>query len=269
MDLRLDGKRTLVTGGSVGLGEAIAKALAAEGAAVAVHGRREDRTGAVVADIEARGGKAVAVLGDLMVEEEVASVAERACAELGGVDILVNNAGGTGEKLVWETTPISAWKDTFDRNVLAAVRLIDHLLPAMRQAGWGRIVNISSVAGVMPQPTGPDYSASKAALNNLGLSLAKSLGASGVTVNTVCPGMIHTPKLEEVFRQMGTAAGWVGEGAGWEELEQTFLRISQVPLGRTGRPEEVAHAVAFLCSPLAGYITGATLRIDGGVVPPL
>jgi 3-oxoacyl-[acyl-carrier protein] reductase len=269
MDLQLVGKRALVTGGSAGIGEAIAKVLAAEGAAVAVHGRHEERTRSVVAEIEATGGKAVAILGDLTVEEQATGIAERARNELGGIDILVNNAGGTGEKLRWEATPITAWKDTFDRNVLAAVRLIDQLLPAMRQAGWGRIINISSVASVMPQATGPEYSASKAAMNNLGLSLAKSLGASGVTVNSICPGMIHTPKLEQVFRQMANDAGWAGEDATWEELERTFLKVSQVPLGRIGRPEEVAHAVAFLCSPLAAYITGSTMRIDGGVVPTL
>src|SRR5258708_2062102 len=139
----------------------------------------------------------------------------------------------------------------------------------MRQSGWGRIVNVSSVAGVMPQPTGPDYSASKAAINNLSLSLTKALGASGVTVNTVSPGMILTPKLEEVFRQMATTNGWVASDASWEEIERAFLKVSQVPLGRIGRVDEVAHAVVFLCSPLASYITGADLRIHGALVPPL
>lgn len=99
----------------------------------------------------------------------------------------------------------------------------------MRQSGWGRIVNVSSVAGVMPQPTVPDYSASKAAINNLSLSLTKALGASGVTVNTVSPGMILTPKLGEVFRQMATANGWVAGDASWEEIERAFLKVSQVP----------------------------------------
>jgi 3-oxoacyl-[acyl-carrier protein] reductase len=269
MDLRLHGKRALVTGSSIGLGEAIARTLAAEGVAVAVHGRQAARTSAVAAGIEASGGTAVVVLGDLTVEDEARGVADSAIEQLGGIDILVNNAGGTGEKLVWGETPIDAWTKSYDQNVLAAVRLITRLLTPMKQSGWGRIVNVSSVAGVMPQPTGPDYSASKAAINNLSLSLTKALGASGVTVNTVSPGMILTPKLEKVFRQMATANGWVAADASWEEIERALLTVSRVPLGRFGHVDEVAHAVAFLCSPLAGYITGADLRIDGGVVPAL
>ncbi len=174
MDLRLQGKRALVTGSSIGLGEAIARALAAEGAAVAIHGRQPERTCAVAADIEAHGGKVAVVLGDLTVEGEAQNIADSAIEQLGGIDILVNNAGGTGEKLVWEDTPIRAWTESYERNVLAAVRLISRLLLPMRQSGWGRIVNVSSVAGVMPQPTGPDYSASKAAINNLNLSLTKA-----------------------------------------------------------------------------------------------
>ena len=173
MDLRLQGKRALVTGSSIGLGEAIARALAAEGVAVAIHGRQPKRTYAVAADIEAHGGRVAVVLGDLTVEGEAQNIADSAIEQLGGIDILVNNAGGTGEKLVWEDTPIRAWTESYERNVLAAVRLISRLLLPMRQSGWGRIVNVSSVAGVMPQPTGPDYSASKAAINNLSLSLTK------------------------------------------------------------------------------------------------
>lgn len=269
MDLRLRGKRALVTGSSIGLGEAIARALAAEGVAVAIHGRQPERTFAVAAEIEAHGGRTAVVLGDLTVEDEARNVANSAIKQLGGIDILVNNAGGPGDRLFWEETQIRAWAEFYDRNVLVAVRMINHLLPPMRQSGWGRIVNVSSVAGVMPQPTGPDYAASKAAINNLSQSLTKALGASGVTVNTVSPGMILTPKLEKVLRQMATTNGWVASGASWEEIERVFLKVSQVPLGRIGRVEEVAHAVVFLCSSIASYITGADLRIDGGVVPTL
>jgi NAD(P)-dependent dehydrogenase (short-subunit alcohol dehydrogenase family) len=269
MDLRLQGKRALVTGSSIGLGEAIARALALEGVAVAIHGRQPERTYAVAAEIEAHGGKTAVVLGDLTVADEAQNVADSAIEQLGAIDILVNNAGGSGDRRRWEETEIHAWTESYDRNVLAAVRLINYLLPPMRQSGWGRIVNVSSVAGVMPQPTSPDYSASKAAINSLSLSLTKALGASGVTVNTVSPGMILTPKLETVLRQIAISNGWATSSASWEEIEQVFLKVSQVPLGRIGRVEEVANAVVFLSSPLASYITGADLRIDGGVVPTL
>jgi 3-oxoacyl-[acyl-carrier protein] reductase len=124
MDLRLQGKRALVTGSSIGLGEAIARALAAEGVAVAIHGRQPKRTYAVAADIEAHGGRVAVVLGDLTVEGEAQNIADSAIEQLGGIDILVNNAGGTGEKLVWEDTPIRAWTESYERNVPAAVRLI-------------------------------------------------------------------------------------------------------------------------------------------------
>jgi 3-oxoacyl-[acyl-carrier protein] reductase len=269
MDLLLQGKRALVTGSSAGLGEAIARTLAAEGAVVVVHGRSAQRAYALAEDIGRRGGAAVVVLGDFAADRGAEAIAAGAIERLGGIDILVNNAGGTADKLLWQDTSLRAWREAYERNVLSAVVLIDSLLPGMRRSGWGRIVNISSVAGVMPQPTGPDYSASKAALNNLGFSLSKVVAASGVTVNTVAPGMIHTPKLEQVFRQMATLNGWVPPGAPWEDIHQALLKVSRVPLGRFGRVDEVAHAVAFLCSPLAAYITGATLRIDGGVVPAI
>jgi 3-oxoacyl-[acyl-carrier protein] reductase len=138
------------------LGEAIARALAAEGVAVAIHGRQPNRTYAVAADIEAHGSRVAVVLGDLTVEGEAQNIADSAIEQLGGIDILVNNAGGIGEKLFWEDTPIRAWTESYERNVPAAVRLISRLLLPMRQSGWARIVNVSSVAGVMP--TCPDYS---------------------------------------------------------------------------------------------------------------
>lgn len=269
MDLQLQGRRALVTGSSSGIGAAIAEALAREGAAVAVHGRTKDRTEAVAAGITARGGNAITVLGDLMLDDEAEYVVDDTVQRLGGIDILVNSAGGSGNRHLWEETPIEVWIESYNRNVLSGVRLLNRVIPRMKKAGWGRVINISSVANVMPQPIGPDYSAAKAAVHNHGMSLVKSLGASGVTVNTISPGMIATEKIKEVFYQMARTSGWVQEGAGWNEVEQAFLKTARVPLGRLGKPEEVADVVAFLCSPLAGYVTGANLRIDGGVVPTL
>lgn len=270
MDLQLDGKRALVTGSSVGIGEAIARALAREGAAVAVHGRDRARAEQVADSIESGGGRAIVVTGDLTDEEAVADVVEQSDRLLGGIDILVNNAGGSGEKHRWEETPLDAWMATFDRNVLTAVRLTNLVLPKLRKAGWGRIVNVSSLAGAMPPATGPDYSATKAAINNLTLSLSKSAAGDGVTVNAVSPGTIFTPKLEAAFRRIASEKGLATGDAPWSEVEQAVLtQMFQIPAGSVGHSADIANAVAFLCSPIAGYISGIDLRIDGGAMPAL
>ena len=269
MNLQLDGKRALVTGSSNGLGEAITKALAQEGAHVAVHGRDKTRAEKVAQEIRTAGGRAEIVLGDLTVEAETNALADEAVKLLGGIDILVNNAGGSGEKKTWDQTDAKDWADLYDRNVLAIVRLVRLLVPPMRQAGWGRVVNISSGAAALPSATGADYSAAKAAVNNLTVSLSKAVGGEGVTVNAVSPGPIFTPKLERMFRDMARERGWAEGGKGpWAEVEKAVLaNVFTLSLKRVGRAEEVADAVTFLCSPRAGFITGANLRIDGGTVP--
>lgn len=270
MDLQLTGKRALVTGSSIGIGEEIARALAAEGAMVAVHGRDRGRAERIAAEIMATGGKAVVVTGDLTEDDQVEALCAAIGVELSGVDILVNNAGGSGAKGKWEETSVTAWAEAYDRNVLAAVRLTNRLLPAMRSAGWGRIVNISSMAGTLPPPTGPDYSACKAAINNLTLSLAKSAAADGITVNAVSPGTVFTPKLETAFRDLAANNGWADRDGDWSEVERAVLpHVAPVPIGRVGTAGDIANAVAFLCSPLAGYITGVDLRVDGGMMPAI
>ncbi len=270
MDLLLAGKRALVSGSSVGLGEAIALVLADEGVAVAIHGRDADRARRVAASITGRGGHAIVVTGDLTDGAATRQIVEDSERLLGGVDILVNNAGGSGEKHVWEETPVEAWVDAFDRNVVAAVRLTSLLLPKMRAAGWGRVVNISSLAGSLPPATGPDYSACKAAMNNLTKSLSKAAAGDGITVNSISPGTILTPKLEAAFRKTAGERGWAAADAPWAEIERAVLpHVFEVPAGTVGRPEDIARAVAFLCSPHAAYITGVDLPIDGGAMPAL
>ena len=270
MDLQLTGKRALISGSSIGIGETIARILADEGVAVAIHGRDADRAEAVAASITGQGGVAVVATGDLTNDEAIAKIVADSERLLGGVDILVNNAGGSGEKHVWEETPVEAWIAAFDRNVLAAVRLTNLLLPKMRAARWGRIVNVSSLAGTLPPATGPDYSACKAAMNNLTKSLSKAVAGNGITVNAVSPGTILTPKLEAAFRAMAREKGWAAADAPWAEIERAVLpNVFEVPAGSVGRPEDIGRAVAFLCSPLAGYITGMDLHIDGGAMPAL
>jgi 3-oxoacyl-[acyl-carrier protein] reductase len=265
MDLQLSDKTALVTGSSKGIGEAIAIALAREGANVVVHGRDEVQAQRVVSTIVAAGGRAHAVLADLTQDEAVERLVAEAEDRVGAIQILVNNAGGSGPQNDWGTTTATGWTSTFDRNVLAAVRVSTRLLPGMRQASWGRVINISSGAATMPPATGPDYSAAKAAMNALTASMAKAVAAEGVTVNAISPGTIKSAKLEGGFRAVAAARGIAAEDAPWDVIQRGVLPLfANVPIGRVGELNELADAVAFLASPLAGYITGVNLHIDGG-----
>ncbi|MGV2069049.1 SDR family NAD(P)-dependent oxidoreductase [Agrobacterium sp. 22-226-1] len=269
MDLKLEGKIALVTGSSKGIGEGIAHGLAREGVVVIVHGRDRAKTEQVAHDIIAKGGRAHVVLGDLTNEDEVQRMVADAQALLPPVEIVINNAGGSSGTEDWATTQSETWAGGYDRNVLAAVRIISRLLPAMREAGWGRIVNISSLAGMMPPAGRPDYAAAKAAMIAMTASLAKAVAKDGVTANTVSPGTIHSVSLDEAFRRAAVGRGLAAD-ASWSEIEQKVLPIfAAVPMGRVGTLEEIADAVAFLVSPRAGYITGANLRLDGGLWPGL
>jgi len=271
MDLQLDGKTALVTGSSKGIGEAIARKLAKEGAIVIVHGRDRAQTEKVASDIIAQGGRAHAVLGDLTDDKEVQRLIEDSEQLVGSVDILVNNAGGSGgTKESWTDTQPASWASAYDRNVLAAVRVTTQLLAKMKQRQWGRVINISSLAATMPPPSAPDYSACKAAINAMTASMAKALAADGITVNAVSPGTIHSSTLDARFREVAAERNLANKDAPWEEIERAVLPMfAQVPVGRVGRLDEIADAIAFLASPLAGYITGTNLRIDGGVSPNL
>ena len=268
MDLVLRGKRALVTGSSSGIGAAIARILAAEGASVAVHGRNRERCEAVAAQIRGDGGTAVVVTGDLAAEAGAAAVAEGALAGLGGVDILVNNAGGNDAGAAgnpdWFAVAPEDWVHTYRQNTVAAVRLILSLVQDMKQRGWGRIIQIASASAIQPIPSVPNYQAAKAAMLNLSASLARTLAHTGITVNTISPGMIRTTAVEQWLGSVAQQMKWDG---GWDAIEQRFTR-EMMPLcvSRIGRGEDIGSAVAFLASPLAGYITGANLRVDGGQI---
>ncbi|QEN85061.1 SDR family oxidoreductase [Labrys sp. KNU-23] len=269
MDLKLDGKVALVTGSSKGIGEGVARGLAREGAIVIVHGRNKTKTEEVAHDIVVEGGRAYAVIGDLTNDDQVQCLIEDAQAFVKPVEILVNNAGGSGETEDWRTTRPETWMTGYDRNVLAAVRVTSRLLPAMREAKWGRIINISSLAALMPPSTRPDYAAAKVAMIAMTASLAKAVAIDGITANTVSPGTIHSVSLDEAFRKVASNQG-IAADASWTEIEQRVLPMfAQVPIGRVGTLEEIADAIAFLVSPRASYITGANLRLDGGMWPGL
>ncbi|GHD18574.1 SDR family NAD(P)-dependent oxidoreductase [Tianweitania populi] len=267
MDLELEDKVALVTGSSKGIGEGIAKGLARENARVIVHGRDRSQAERVAHGIIDAGGRAYVVVGDLTIDEEVRALVAEALTLTGRIDILVNNAGGSGPTEDWSNTSPQTWTSVYDRNVLAAVRVTSLLLPAMRQARWGRIINISSLAAMMPPASRPDYSAAKAAMIAMTASMAKAAAKYGVTVNTVSPGTIRSAALETAFRSVAQKQGIAAE-APWKLVEDAVLsQFAEVPIGRVGTLDEIADAIAFLASPRAAYITGANLRLDGGMLP--
>jgi 3-oxoacyl-[acyl-carrier protein] reductase len=262
MDLHLTDKRALVTGSSSGLGRATARRLAAEGAAVVIHGRDERRATAVAEEIAADGGRVDVAVGDLASDEGAAAVAAAALAG-GQVDILVNNAGAY-DALSWRESSAEVWARTYDVNVISGVRMIHGLAKGMVDRGWGRFIQIGGGLSIQPMAMQPHYNASLAARHNLAVSLARELGGTGVTSNVVSPGAILVDATQELVTKLAPEHGW---GETWEEIEANAT-ASWVPndIGRFGRPEEIADAVAFLSSPLAGYISGATIRIDGGLI---
>ncbi|TMR07525.1 SDR family oxidoreductase [Actinomadura soli] len=262
MDLELGGRKALVTASSGGIGAAVAVRLAAEGCAVLVHGRDAARAEAVAGRVRSAGGTAQVVLGDLTDDGAAAEVAGRAAAW--GVDVLVNNAGPVAEH-DWDDAGPAVWLEAMNGNVLSAVRVIRAVLPGMRERGWGRVVNLGSRAATTPLPNLVGYSAAKAAVVNLTTSLARHLAGTGITANTVSPGVIVTDGMRRLFED---GAARRGRPRRWDELEPLVTaEYAPNPTGRLGTADDIAATVAFLASPLAGYINGIDLRVDGGLVP--
>jgi len=265
MARELDGKRALVTGSSNGLGAAIAKRLAREGARLVVHGRNTERAERVAAAIRADGGEAHVAIGDLMLDDQATAVADTAEAALGGIDILVNNAGGEsaghGQAAFFDAKP-EEWLKTYNGNVVCAIRLIHRFAPGMKAAGWGRIIQISSLVSHRPNLVIPDYAAAKAGLNNMTVGLSLALAGTGVTVNSISPGVILTAGVEGWFRKLSEQYGW---GTDWPEIEKRAIAsLAPNHIGRAGRPEDVAHAVMYLASPAGGFVTGTDMLVSGG-----
>lgn len=251
MDLRISGKRALVTGASTGIGRATALALAAEGVRLAVSARNEAALAELCGAAAAAGAPAAeAIVADVTTPEGCARIADEALRLLGGVDILVNNAGGSRPRDAGNAnqTDDEWWEEAFALNFTAARRVTDRLVPAMKAGGWGRIVNLT---GAMTQPGVNAAGPAKAALWSWSRSLSAQLAPHGITVNCIAPGRISTPQI--VGRLFPT------EAARRAEIEQ------RIPMGRFGEPEELAALVAFLASEPAGYITGTQIPVDGGM----
>jgi 3-oxoacyl-[acyl-carrier protein] reductase len=262
MELGLQNKRALVTGSSRGTGAIIAAHLAREGATVFVHGlEAADAQQTIAQELRSAGHAVHAVSGDIRTDDGADALVQELQQHADGIDILINNYGvpASGN---WHTATTAQWVDVYQQNVLSAVRMIDRFVPGMRARKWGRVIQLSTIGALRPNKRMPHYYASKGAMANLTASLAKELAGTNVTVNTISPGLIHTPEVEASLRALAARRGW---GEDWSEIEARGVEhLMPNPSGRLARREEVADLVAFVASERAGYLNGTHLRIDGG-----
>jgi 3-oxoacyl-[acyl-carrier protein] reductase len=264
MDLKLNGKRALVTGSTAGIGAEIARILAAEGASVIIHGRNAERANKLAKEIQATGGKAAIALGDLTKQNEAESVARDAVNAFGGVDILVNNAGGYPITSWWNTDP-EVWLELFNTDVVAGVRLIKELVPGMKERGWGRVIQVTSRAATQGTANFfPQYASVKAAELRIVSNLAVELARTGVTVNSISPGAVATETFKELYQKQAKAEGRSTE---WSDVEKWWIEqfMPEIPVPRMLTTKEIADMTVFLSSPLADAITGSDFVVDGGL----
>ncbi|WP_304619800.1 3-oxoacyl-ACP reductase FabG [Paracoccus sediminilitoris] len=239
----LTGKTALVTGASGGIGGAIATALHGAGATVALSGTREAPLRELA---DSLGDRAHVVLANLGDPESVAALPKAAAEAMGGIDVLVNNAGITRDNLFMRMSD-DEWSQVMDVNLTSVFKLSRAVLRGMMKARWGRIVNITSVVGSTGNPGQGNYAAAKAGLVGMSKSLAYEVASRGITVNCVAPGFIATPMTDKLTD------------------DQKAKILTQIPAGQMGSPDDIGAAVLYLASPQAGYVTGTTLHVNGGM----
>ena len=239
----LTGKNALVTGASGGIGADIARALHAAGATVGLSGTRVDPLEALASELGERAHVLPCNLSDM---EAVEALPKQAAEAMGSVDVLVNNAGITRDNLFMRMSD-EEWQSVLDVNLTATFKLCKGVMRGMMKSRWGRIVNISSVVGATGNPGQANYAASKAGMVGMSKSLAYEVASRGITVNAVAPGFIETAMTDKLTN------------------DQKAAIMGQVPAGRMGTPGEIASAVLYLASDEAGYVTGTTLHVNGGM----
>jgi 3-oxoacyl-[acyl-carrier protein] reductase len=258
VDLGLQGKRALVLGSSRGLGLAIAQSLAAEGVAVTLCGRSREVLAHAVGKLTASGAQADYLVLDLADPVQRRAAVEALLAEGRGYDILINNSGGPAPGSVC-TVETAQWQGAFDSMVSALFEITAGVLPGMRERGWGRVINVVSSGVVQPIPNLGISNTLRASIIGWGKTLAGEVAAQGVTVNAVIPGRIATARVGELDEAAAKRSGSTAEAV-------AKASRNTIPIGRYGDPGEFADAVTFLASARAGYITGTSLRVDGGLI---
>lgn len=262
MDLGINQRIALISGADSGMGKETARQLLQAGVRVAITDRADGTLDQALSELSGLG-EVIAVTGDVTRAQDVANIWAQVRAQLGDPDIYVNAAGVTGATGDFLDVSDAGWLETLDINLMGAVRMCREAIPAMRRNGWGRIVLFASEDAVQPYVDELPYCASKAGILSLAKGLSKAYGGDNVLVNTVSPAFIHTPMTDAMMHKRAKE-----KGITFDEAVSSFLDEERpgMVLKRRGRPEEVAAAVAFLCSERASFINGAGLRVDSGSV---
>ena len=256
MELGIDGRVALVTGGSKGIGRAVAHALAKEGVKLAICARGEADLGAAADELRASGADVLALPTDVTQPADIKRFVEAAAARFGRIDLLINNAVSSTQDS-FAALPDEDWKHHLEVKLMGYVRCAREVLPHMKKAGGGRIVNVAGMSARIVTEYRITNGAVNAAVTNFTKHLSEQVGKDGITVNAIHPGYTWTPRLESVLRR-------------WSELDKipleevTALRLKEIPIGRFIQPEDLANVAVFLCSEAASAITGQAIAVDGG-----
>ncbi len=258
MDLQLRGKKALICAASSGLGFATAAALAAEGVELVVCARRAEPLIAAAENLQSlHGVRVLPITADLAAADDVTRLCKQVRRDFGDIDILVNNTGGPPPSAA-HATEDTAWQTGFNQLFMSATRLTREFLPAMRQQRFGRIITITSLSAIEPIEHLAVSNAMRAAVSAFAKTLSREVAAEQITVNTVMPGVIHTPRIDDLRHKAAARNGTTYE----QEMQST---AASIPGRRLGKPQELADLICFLASPRASYITGQNIAVDGGL----